>query len=219
MSAKAIRKIAVLLPAIVLVALTMISGCGYQFGVEGPGPTIGGTPPAQARALAKAPTMAVVMFENRSFEPNIELKYTNYTRHEFATGSGARVVSGSESADLVLKGQIVTVMVPTLVFSIEQTLESRVTVMLHAAVEEARTKKVIWNHLATASSEYFITRDLQFNRVLQDRALEQAGRFIAQDLAARFQNHLETHGIAAATSGAVDIPALPSGGREGGFGR
>jgi hypothetical protein len=201
------------------VAVSLLTACGYQFGVEGPGPTIGGTTPAQARALANAPTMAVTMFENRSFEPNIELKYTNYARQEFATGSGARVVSGSESADLVLKAQIITVMVPTLVFSIEQTLESRVTVMLNAVVEEARTKKVIWNHLATASSEYFVTRDLQFNRVLQDRALEQAGRLIAQDLAARFQNHLETRGTAAGSSGPVDIPVLPSGGRGGGFGR
>lgn len=32
----------------------------------------------------------------------------------------------------------------------------------------------------------FLTQDLQFNRVLQNRALEQAGRFIAEDLASRF---------------------------------
>jgi hypothetical protein len=153
--------------------------------------------------------MAVVTFINRSFEPNIELKYTNYTRHEFSAGSGARVITGSEPSDLVLKGEILSVIIPTLTFSINQTLESRVTVLVRATVEEARTKKVIWNQFVTASSEYYVTNDLQFNRVLQARALEQAGQFIAQDLAARFQNHLDTFGMAAAPAGAPGGPALP----------
>jgi hypothetical protein len=37
-----------------------------------------------------------------------------------------------------------------------------------------------------------VTPDLQFNRALQNRALEQAGRFIAEDLASRFLLQLET---------------------------
>jgi hypothetical protein len=36
-----------------------------------------------------------------------------------------------------------------------------------------------------------VTNDLQFNRVLQLRALEQAGRLIAEDLATRFLSYLE----------------------------
>ncbi|MGH7165413.1 MAG: hypothetical protein ACREIS_07820, partial [Nitrospiraceae bacterium] len=40
--------------------------------------------------------------------------------------------------------------------------------------------------------EFFVTTDLQFNRVLQARALEQAGMMIAADLAARFHAYLES---------------------------
>ena len=54
-----------------------------------------------------------------------------------------------------------------------------------------RTGKVVWDRPSTASSEFFLTNDLQFNRVLQTRALEQAGRLIAEDLATQFLDYLE----------------------------
>jgi hypothetical protein len=41
---------------------------------------------------------------------------------------------------------------------------------------------------------------LQFNRVLQNRALEQAGRFIAEDLASRFLLQLESGQLAKPTA-------------------
>jgi hypothetical protein len=50
--------------------------------------------------------------------------------------------------------------------------------------------------MAKGFSEFFVTPDLQFNRVLQNRALEQAGRFIAEDLASRFLLQLESGQLA-----------------------
>src|SRR5581483_582477 len=139
-----------------LVVLT--AGCGYQFWVEGEGPTIGGALPKETKG--PAPRLAVLTFENKSFEPNIEVKYTNYARREFAAGSGATVVPQVAGADLVLKGQILSVLIPTLAFNLtEGTQESRVQVFMQASVEDARTKKVIWSESVTASSEFFVTRD------------------------------------------------------------
>ena len=63
-------------------------------------------------------------------------------------------------------------------------------------VEETRTKRVVWAQTAKGSSEFYVTPDLQFNRVLQNRALEQAGRFIAEDLASRFLLQLESGQLA-----------------------
>jgi Lipopolysaccharide-assembly len=134
----------------------------------------------------------VQTLENKSFEPNLETRYTNYLRHEFSSGSGAQVVTDSESADLVLSGQILSVIIPTLSFSQTTTLESRTEVVVVVKVEETRTKRVVWTQTAKGASEFFVTSDLQFNRVLQNRALEQAGRFIAEDLASRFLVLLES---------------------------
>lgn len=170
----------------------LLSACGYQFRVEGVGPTIGGARGDDAAVRAAAPRLRIPNFENKTFEPNLEIKYTTYARREFSAGSGARVVADGEPADLLLKGQIVSIVIPSLAFTLDTTLESRVTVTVKAIVEDARSGKAIWTQSATASSEFFVTDDLQFNRILQTRALEQAGRLIAGDLATRFLDHLES---------------------------
>jgi len=134
--------------------------------------------------------------ENKSFEPNLEVRYTNYLRHEFSSGSGAQIVPEAEAADLVLSGQILSVSVPTLSFSQTTTLESRAEVFVMVQVEEIRTKRLVWAQTVKGASEFYVTSDLQFNRTLQNRALEQAGRFIAEDLASRFLLHLESGKLA-----------------------
>lgn len=172
-------------------SLVLLSGCGYQFRVEGAGPTIGGAA-ATSSSTVPPPRLVVRTLENKSFEPNLEARFTNYLRHEFSSGSGAQVVPDTEAADLVLTGQIISVGIPTLSFSLTTTLESRAEVTVAVKVEETRTKRVVWTQTAKGSSEFYVTPDLQFNRVLQNRAVEQAGRFIAEDLASRFLLQLES---------------------------
>ena len=159
--------------------------------MEGAGPTIGGAATVSS-FTSPPPRLVVRTLENRTFEPNLETRYTNYLRHEFSSGSGAQVVADSEAADLVLSGQILSVLLPTLSFSQTTTLESRAEVIVVVKVEETRTQRVVWTQVAKGSSEFYVTPDLQFNRVLQNRALEQAGRFVAEDLASRFLLQLES---------------------------
>ena len=202
-----------------LLLAVLLSGCGYQFRVEGPGPTIGGEPVTEAGNTQVAPTLSIPSFINRSLEPNLEVKYTTYARREFASGSGAVLVSPSQQSDLVMTGVIVGVIVPTLAFTRTETQESRVTVYVLAKIQNTRTKETIFNQTVTASSEFFVTQDLQFNRVLQARALEQAGEFVAQDLAARFLNHLENYGLKTSPPSVPGGPMMPGAGAEGFRGR
>ena len=173
-----------------LVLLATLAGCGYQFRVEGAGPTIGSA--AVSASTVPPPRLVVRTLENKSFEPNLEGRFTNYLRHEFSSGSGAQIVPDTEAADLVLSGQIQSVGIPSLSFSMTTTLESRAEVTVSVTVTETRTKRIVWMQTAKGSSEFYITPDLQFNRVLQNRAVEQAGRFIAADLASRFLLQLES---------------------------
>jgi Lipopolysaccharide-assembly len=181
-----------------LACLALLVSCGYQFRVEGAGPTIGSAT-ATSSPTSPPPRLVMRTLENKSFEPNLESRYTNYLRQEFSSGSGAQVVPESEAADLVLSGQILSVSLPTLSFSQTTTLESRAEVVVIIKVEETRTHRVVWTQLAKGASEFFVTSDLQFNRVLQNRALEQAGRFIAEDLASRFLLQLESGQLAKQT--------------------
>ena len=186
-----------------------LSACGYQFRVEGAGPTIAGAA-ATSSSTPPPPRLIVRTLENKSFEPNLETRYTNYLRHEFSSGSGAQIVPDTEAADLVLSGQILSVSVPTLSFTQTTTLESRTEVVVMVKVEETRTKRLVWAQTSKGTSEFYVTTDLQFNRVLQNRALEQAGRFIAEDLASRFLLQLESGQLAKPTAQpASDNAATP----------
>ena len=177
-----------------LLCLLLFAGCGYQFRVEGAGPTIGGG--AANAASGPPPRVTIRTLRNATFEPNLETRYTNYLRHEFSSGSGAQVVPEGEAADLVLSGDIPSVVLPTLSFTQTTTLETRAEVVIAVRVEESRTKRLVWSHLAKGQAEFYVTTDLQFNRVLQNRSLEQAGKFVAEDLASRFLLQLESGQLA-----------------------
>ena len=176
-------------------SLVLLGACGYQFRMEGAGPTIGGAA-ATSSPTSPPPRLVVRTLENKSFEPNLETRYTNYLRQEFSSGSGAQVVSESEAADLVLSGIILSVVLPTLSFSQTTTVESRAEVLVIIKVVENRTQRLVWAQTSKGISEFYVTPDLQFNRALQNRALEQAGRFIAEDLASRFLLQLESGQLA-----------------------
>ncbi|WNM59322.1 LPS assembly lipoprotein LptE [Candidatus Nitrospira allomarina] len=171
--------------------LCLIAGCGYQFTVEGPGPVIGGS----AGHVAQGPPIRMVfpVLKNNSFEPNLEFKYTRYFRQAFQSVGSAEFVDDG-SADFVMEGAILSVGLSSLAFTRTQTQESRVMVKVLLKVKDRKTGKVRWSQIGTSTAEFFVgatsTSDaetgLQFNRVLQDRAVEQAGQQVAADLADQF---------------------------------
>ena len=178
---------------ILLATYLSLSGCGYRFNVEGRGPTLGGG----ASFTNDGPPLflAIPTLENRTFESNLEYKYTEYLKDEFVVAGGAKVVDDIQGADYVMKGAIQSVNLPSLTFTQNQTQESRVTVNVKVEVKDRRSGEIVWSQSSTGSAEFFVGSSadtggsgggLQFNRVLQDRALEQAGQFIAEDLADRF---------------------------------
>ena len=176
---------------ILLTICLSFSGCGYRFSVEGRGPTIGSSPTVEYEGPPVI--MAFTPLDNRTFESNLEYKYTDYLKEEFVVTGGAKIVENMQDADYVLKGAIESVSLPSLTFSQNQTQESRVTVNVRVQVSDRRLGNILWQQSASGSAEFFVGSSssgsgggIQFNRVLQDRALEQAGQFVAEDLADQF---------------------------------
>ncbi len=177
--------------AFTVMLFVLLPGCGYRFSVEGPGPRIGGGPETH-----EAPVRLVIRdLLNRTFQSNLEFVCTQYMRQQFAVSSGAHVVAEDAQADYVMTGEILSVTVPSLTFSAGQTRERRVNVVVRVTVAHRRTGKRLWTETATGVGEFFVNRapdvearqdQIQFNRVLQDRALEQAGQEVAEILAAAF---------------------------------
>ena len=207
---------------IVSMLLVVLPGCGYRFSVEGPGPQIGGGPEPEQ----EGPPVRLVIRDllNRTFQSNLEFAYSRYLREQFAVSSGAQVVADDAQADYVMTGEIVSVTVPSLTFSAGQTRERRVNVVVRVTVAHRETGKNLWAETATGTGEFFVNRapdvedrqdQIQFNRVLQDRALEQAGQEAVEQLAAAFW-HARDQGIfsqaraSSPSSSAINIPS-PSG--------
>lgn len=170
----------------------LIVGCGYRFTVEGMGPRLGGGGVQDNKPLVP---LTIRDFLNRTFHSNLEFKYSQYMRQEFAASSGAKVVYDDGQADFVMRGEIVTVNVPTVTFSTTDAREGRVNVVVKVTVENRKTGQIVWSDTATGTAEFFVNQSsdtetgqdqLQFNQVLQDRALEQAGQDVAEILAADF---------------------------------
>jgi len=167
-------------------------GCGYQFTVEGAGPVIGG-----GSRVAEGPPIRLALhaLKNNTFVPTLEFKYTRYLRQALQSSGSATIVEDDLSADFILDGAIVSVSLPSVAFSQTQTQESRVTVAVGVKVRHRKTGKIRWAQTNTESAEFFVgasssssaaASGLQFNRVLEDRALEQAGQAVAEDLADQF---------------------------------
>lgn len=137
--------------------------------------------------------LAIHMFRNNSYEPNLEFKYSRYLRQAMQSAGSAEFVDEG-SADYVLEGTILSVTLPSLTFSRTQTREARVIVRVNVSVKHRHTGKRLWTQTATSMAPFFVgataassnLSGLQFNRVLQDRAIEQAGLLAAADLADRF---------------------------------
>jgi hypothetical protein len=198
-------------------ALVLLAGCGYQFRVQGAGPTIGGAaaggPVEPSTKPTNAPRLAILPLQNNTFEPNLELKLANYFRREFSAGAGAEVVNATGAADLLMSGSIMQIEIPTLSFNQTRTFESRVQMLVTVQIEDVKTRRLVWAQVVKGTSEFFVTQDLQFNRVLQNRALEQAGRYIAEDLASRFLLFLDSGGLeqarqSPASTDATQPPAI-----------
>ena len=63
---------------IIFFALSVsLPGCGYQFRVQGAGPTVGGAPEA-ATTRPHAPRLAILPIANSTYEANFEVKLANY---------------------------------------------------------------------------------------------------------------------------------------------
>ena len=171
--------------------------------------------------MVQGPPVRLVfpVLKNNSFEPNLEFKYTGYLRQALQSVGSAEFVDDA-SADFVMEGAILSVGLSSLAFTRTQTQESRVMVKVLLKVKDRKTGKVRWSQTGTSTAEFFVNatstsdseRGLQFNRVLQDRAVEQAGQQVAANLADQFLGARE-RGVFD-RNGKEIIPDQESGGDE-----
>lgn len=155
-------------------SLFLLTGCGYHTG--------------GVRLPPGTRTIAVPVFHNQTFEPILENTVTAAVKQEFLTAGRLTVVNDGESADLVLKGTILSYGLTPLSFDRQRSvvLEYRVHIRVRVILEDTRTQKVLWEDPSIeADADYLIHTDTAENRVAQDRAIGEAGKLFAENLVSR----------------------------------
>lgn len=115
---------------IALCICATVAGCGYSV--------------ANTRLSDEYRTIAVPAFQNKSFEPEIQIRVTNLLIRELEADGRYRVVDDPGAADLVLRGTITDFDARAISFSTEDNI-GQFTITLAAAVtlEDTRTGQVI----------------------------------------------------------------------------
>lgn len=151
-------------------------GCGYTTVA-----THGGHPP----------TIAVPLFENRTFEPLLDVRVTERVKSRLVAAGPWRLVNRPGTADLVVRGVVTALGVTPVSFDrSNRVLEQRVTITAQITTDR-RSQAAAgppFQGTVTGTSEYSEIGDTLQIRAAKNRAIEDAGDLLAQDLIARLLN-------------------------------
>lgn len=109
-----------------------LSGCGYHFSGEGPGPKPG---------LRR---IAIPVFENKTSEPDLGSLFAGELRKEFLL-RGAMVVVPVDDAEAVFEGRITNIYTSSVGhLNVKQTIQARLHVTLEIRCKDVKSGKILW---------------------------------------------------------------------------
>lgn len=155
-----------------LALLGIVAGCGYTMvGAKG----------------STATMVAVPLFENRTFEPLLDARVTERVKSRLAAASPFRVVNRPGVADVVISGAITAFGVTPVSFDrAHRALEQRVSITVSVTTSPRGSGALpAVSGSFTGTAEYTETENSLQTRAAKNRAIEEAGDALAQDLVAR----------------------------------
>ncbi|GAB4339326.1 MAG: hypothetical protein Kow0099_14260 [Candidatus Abyssubacteria bacterium] len=136
-----------------------VSGCGYTV--------------ATTHLSEEYRTIAVPAFENRSFEPELQIRVTNQLIREIETDGRLRVVDDPASADLVLVGVITDFDAHAISFTVnDEVAQFRIMIVVDARIEDTRTKEVVWQRSGVTGADFYQTFGGRSRETALDEATE-----------------------------------------------
>lgn len=119
-----------------------LAGCGYSF---------------KATAPHQLHTIYIETFQNKTFEPGLEIDLTNTIIDRFLFDGTLRVTE-KQKADSVLKGTLTTFLREPLGFtSTEEVEEYRLTLFVDFSLWDAREQKLLWEEKRFVGDTTFFT--------------------------------------------------------------
>lgn len=160
--------------AIICVSCAILFGCGYSFVSRG------------ESIDNRIQKVYVEPFENKTAQAEIENYFRTAFINQFIQNSRFKVVSGTEGADAIVRGEIINFNTSPLSY-VKSGLaaEERAAVTLDLTFEDMANSKIIWSSKnMTNSIDYSLNEDIN----LLPSARKQALRKLANDMAEKAFN-------------------------------
>lgn len=166
-----IRNFMVLLSSLIIILLT---GCGYQW--------VG----KETHVPPGINSVAIPTFVNKTFEPGIEIPFTQAFLREFIKDRRVKVVDRSQ-ADSILEGVIKSFAIYSISYDPSNyALEYQTTIVVDLTLRR-RTGEVLWTEKDFAETRYYrASSNVLANEANKAIAIQETGRFIAERIRNRF---------------------------------
>jgi len=156
-----------------------VGGCGY---------TIVSKTPDESTL-----TLAVSLFENRTFEPLLEARVTERVKSRLVSSGPWRIVNQPTTADVVIQGVVTGFGVTPVSFDdANRALEQRVTITAEVTATRRGDSPgaPLFRKTLAGTAEYTAQAESVATREAENRAIEEAGGFLAQELVSKLLGQL-----------------------------
>jgi len=157
-----------------IICMVLITGCGYQM--------VG----KKTHVPPGLNSVAIPTFKNQTFEPGIEIPFTQAFLREFIQERRVNVVDRAE-ADSVLEGIIKQFSIYSVSYDKSGfVMEYQTNVVLDLTLKD-RAGKVIWEEKEISETRWFrASSSVLTNEANKQAAIQDTGRFVAERLRSRF---------------------------------
>jgi outer membrane lipopolysaccharide assembly protein LptE/RlpB len=157
-----------------IVCLLLLAACGYRM--------VG----KETHVPPGVNSVAVPTFKNRTYEPGIEVPFTQAFLNEFILDRRVSVVNRAQ-ADSLLEGIITAFNISSVSYDRSgRVLEYQTNVVLDITLKD-RTGKVLWEAKNFSETQWFrASSDVLANEANKAAAIQSIGRLVAERLRNRF---------------------------------
>jgi len=148
------------------------------------------------------------LFDNRTFEPFVETRVTERVKSRLVSISSWRLLNTPERAAVVIRGAVTGFGVTTVSFDAgNRPLEQRIVITTEITTES--TTDAPLHFTLTSTAEYTETSDSLQTRTNKNRAIEEAGDGLAEQLVARLDAHRSSKKDPTAAPESPRTPVVP----------
>ena len=157
-----------------ILCLIQLLGCGYQM--------VG----KETHVPPGLNSLAIPTFKNLTFEPGIEVPFTQAFLREFIRDRRVNVVDRAE-ADSILEGSIRDFTMSSVSYNISGFVAEYATHVVIDLALKTRTGKVLWEEKGFSEDRWFrASSQVLTNEANKQAAIQETGRFVAERLRSRF---------------------------------